>query len=551
MERSFPMGGSAALAVVLLSMAAFPAAADVITNVGAIPNPFSPNGDGALEETSVYYTLSQGGTVVVTVLDSESQFVRELSRENEGPGGYSHVWNGRLEGAVEPEPNGLYYFEIHAMIEDEVVLAPVVLDTIAPVFRSFTAAPSRFSPDGDGVSDSLFVSFGIESVDATDQVAVAILDTDGGLVAALLSGAGIDTAGVFWDGTPDARDAAPDTFYLASIVARDAALNERRGSVLVDLDTEAPAFDAHYTVVNEETLDVVAFESDGDTLRGWAYDRAGVDSMEISLDDTTWVGLVLTGDPGPAKVEWKGEVECVECAVDVPYETVTVHVRAYDGTPTADGHGHTATSSFDVVFDPEGPVWVSSEVTDDDNRYSNGETITISSDWGIAGYDVTADFGLVDSEYEAGSEQVADEADGTYTITYTISDENTTLTTALVRVPVTASEVLHAVTDTEEGVLVEVVEPAVEPSRIAVDRNSFDPAIGEDVTIDLGSASADATVDVYNMVGTLVRTLDAEGGTSVTWAGDNEDGEIVASGVYFLRIQTDDEDLVRKVAVVK
>jgi len=84
----------------------------------------------------------------------------------------------------------------------------------------------------------------------------------------------------------------------------------------------------------------------------------------------------------------------------------------------------------------------------------------------------------------------------------------------------------------------------------ALDRNSFDPSAGESVTIGLGSGSA-AKVEIYNMAGTLVRTIESDGETTAVWDGRNDDGDALSSGAYFVRIRTDDGDAVRKVALVK
>ncbi len=46
------------------------AAAGLITDVGAIPSPFSPNADGVYDSTAVFYTLSDTAAVVVSVADS-------------------------------------------------------------------------------------------------------------------------------------------------------------------------------------------------------------------------------------------------------------------------------------------------------------------------------------------------------------------------------------------------------------------------------------------------------------------------------------------------
>jgi len=86
---------------------------------------------------------------------------------------------------------------------------------------------------------------------------------------------------------------------------------------------------------------------------------------------------------------------------------------------------------------------------------------------------------------------------------------------------------------------------------LTVDRNSFSPVEGDDVEIDIGSGfSGTLLVEIYNMAGILVRSIE-ESGSSVAWDGRNSDGEIVASGVYFLRIEAGGDDEIRKVAVVK
>ena len=43
-----------------------------ITNVSDIPDPFSPNGDGIKDSTSINYTLSEASNVTVTLADASS-----------------------------------------------------------------------------------------------------------------------------------------------------------------------------------------------------------------------------------------------------------------------------------------------------------------------------------------------------------------------------------------------------------------------------------------------------------------------------------------------
>ena len=86
---------------------------------------------------------------------------------------------------------------------------------------------------------------------------------------------------------------------------------------------------------------------------------------------------------------------------------------------------------------------------------------------------------------------------------------------------------------------------------MSLSANAFDPNASESLKITLGAGSDGATVDIYNMAGTLVRTLDGEGADEVSWDGRNDEGDVVASGVYFLHIETESGDATRKVAVIK
>ena len=90
-----------------------------------------------------------------------------------------------------------------------------------------------------------------------------------------------------------------------------------------------------------------------------------------------------------------------------------------------------------------------------------------------------------------------------------------------------------------------------EPDGLALDRNWFNPTAGEALEISLGQYEGAVSVDLYSLGGAQVRSLQLESASSVIWNGTNEDGDYVASGVYFVRIETDEGDAVRKVAVVK
>ncbi len=548
-----------AVALVLAASLVQPAAGDILSDIGAIPNPFSPNADGVFDSTAVHYTVEAPRESVLVVVRIASSVEPEgefwtLAEGDRGSGDYSHWWNGTAADAV-PLEDGEYYFAVTAFPTagpTERFVTPITLDTEPPGIVSLQVVPSRFSPDGDGVGDSLFVSFSVTSVGPADQVSVSVTDEDDETVRELLSGFGVDTVAIFWDGRFDDESLGPDGLYHVQIKTRDAAGNSAEASVLVDLDTAPPLLGVDYSPdpeVEEVRVDVTTA-----AVTGWAFDRAGVVALEISTDGETWDPITFAGAD---TVYWEADVACTACIPipEMPDETLTVFVRGRDGTPTAGGGGHvnTETSSvpileFVTVFDVAGPIHDTTEIDDDNAIYFPGETITISTLWDEDRYVVEADFSQIDSAFEPEDVEVTDHETGLYRIRYVLSTENTF-------VPVEGEPVTITVTDLFErpgsapAQIVSVLPGAGGPTGLSVGRNAFNPADGEDVTIGLGSDGG--TIDVYNVAGTLVTTLRTSDGSSLIWDGRNADGDLVASGVYYLWIQTDEGDAVRKVAVVK
>jgi flagellar hook assembly protein FlgD len=412
-------------------------------------------------------------------------------------------------------------------------------------------APSRFSPDGDGVGDSLMIRFEAGISEPSDQVLVTVLDEDVEPVRLVYSATGVASAVLFWNGADEAGAVAPDGLFFVKVETRDAAGNGEWSGALVDLDTSPPDLDVDYP---DTTTMEIRVDSSVAELTGWAYDRAGVVSVELSVDQEEWTEVAVGR---PDTVTWAGSVACTSCASDSLDEVLQVFVRAYDGTPTADGKGHVngpSTSipilTFDVIFDVAPPEHVSSTVSGGDDTFESGETITITTMWDDTGYDVTADFSQVDSEFDPADVSVSETTGGRYTVTYETSEANSF-------VPVTDAPVFITATDYFlRAVAVEAVTVTVLPSTsdgstgaVAVEVNSFEPLAGERAVITLGSYEGTAMVRIYNMAGTHVKTL--EGSSPINWDGDNDAGDSVASGVYFLRIQAGESESVKKVAVIR
>jgi len=542
--------GAAALGA--LAVAVAPAEAGIISNVGAIPNPFSPNEDGIFDSTAVHYTLADSAAVIVSVADSTLAELLTLWSGWGAPGEYSHWWDGSVDGT--PVEDGAYYFLIEAVPHVggmEEADFRFLADTESPRVSFLSAAPSRFSPDGDGVGDSLFVDAVVELSGPHDHVLLTVLDTADSLVRSLHAATGADSVSECWDGTDDAGELVSDGLYYVRLSAWDDAGNSADAGALVDVDTAPPALGVDYP---DPDLGEIRVNDAVATIAGWAYDRAGVTAVEYTDDGENWYEISV----GRADtVAWEFELACASCVPDSLDEAVAISVRARDGTPTADGGGHVNTETsafpilaFDVVFDVAPPIHDTTHVTDADAIYSAGQKISITTSWDASGYEVTADFSLVDSEFDSSAVVVHNPSAGLYTVSYTTSTNNTFVPVYDAVVPITATDYFgRSVVDS--SVTVTVLPAEAGPTGLSLDRNAFDPTESEVLNISFGPGAGDVVVRVFSLAGALVRTIESDGSTTVTWDGRNDSGDYVASGVYFLRIESETGDATRKVAVVK
>ncbi len=85
--------------------------------------------------------------------------------------------------------------------------------------------------------------------------------------------------------------------------------------------------------------------------------------------------------------------------------------------------------------------------------------------------------------------------------------------------------------------------------------NLFDPSVGETMAVNYSVLPGPVLVRVYTLRGVPVKTLvdgaHAAGAFSTTWDGRNDAGEIVASGIYLIRIEADRLNEILKAAVIK
>lgn len=85
--------------------------------------------------------------------------------------------------------------------------------------------------------------------------------------------------------------------------------------------------------------------------------------------------------------------------------------------------------------------------------------------------------------------------------------------------------------------------------------NLFNPMDGEQVAFNYSTLPGRVSLNVYSLRGMPVRTLvdqdEAAGDHTVTWDGRDTDGNIVASGIYLVHFESNQNKSTKKVAVVK
>lgn len=93
------------------------------------------------------------------------------------------------------------------------------------------------------------------------------------------------------------------------------------------------------------------------------------------------------------------------------------------------------------------------------------------------------------------------------------------------------------------------------PVSFGLTDNLFNPTLGELTTVDYSVLPGPVLVQVYTLRGvpvkTLVDSVHTAGAYTTTWDGRNENGEIVASGIYLIRVEADRLNSLLKAAVVK
>jgi hypothetical protein len=138
----------------------------LLSELTASPAVVSPDGDGYADNATVRYTLSQQSLVTVTLEDDANLPVAALlANVRQSPGPKSLRW------LLDTVPDGRYRLTVTARSDSGRNSRLATNLVVMRSLRSLTAEPPTFSPDGDGLGDTITFSFTIAKA---GQVAVEI-----------------------------------------------------------------------------------------------------------------------------------------------------------------------------------------------------------------------------------------------------------------------------------------------------------------------------------------------------------------------------------------
>lgn len=204
--------------------------------VSAAPLAFSPNGDGRDETAKAVFTPSEACSVRIGILDAHGDVVRWLHgwRAHKRQS-YTVAWDGRVTsgGSLVAAADGHYSFRIERRDAGGNIARRGLKITLDRTLGFPSAAPSTFSPNGDGALDATRLGF---TLTRTASVTVRLL-VDGELARTLTLGkltAGAHTA--LWDGKTGSGEALASCRPGFTVTAVSAlGTSSVSGGLVVDL----------------------------------------------------------------------------------------------------------------------------------------------------------------------------------------------------------------------------------------------------------------------------------------------------------------------------
>jgi flagellar hook assembly protein FlgD/outer membrane protein OmpA-like peptidoglycan-associated protein len=253
--------------------------------LGLGDNIFSPNGDSDKDTILLRQTLSREDTPWRgEIVNSQGAVLRGFDLGGRPAG--EITWNGLSDsGALCPDGDYTYRVQCTDLAGNftSVASLPFTLDNSATELI-ISAAPEAFSPNGDGIQDT--VRFGITSKSESGVVQYSLVIADGGgNPVRAFTGNGNPPSSIVWDGKRDDGAVIPDGLYYArlSATARNGNVSTVTSRRII-LDTVPPN-----ALVNAPYL---LFDPEPDSMRRTL-------TLAIETDaEKLWTGAILPQETG-------------------------------------------------------------------------------------------------------------------------------------------------------------------------------------------------------------------------------------------------------------
>ncbi|MGA2977435.1 MAG: FlgD immunoglobulin-like domain containing protein [Spirochaetia bacterium] len=261
---------------------------------------FSPDGDGNKDTLPLQQSGSVEDAWTGTIRDIAGAVVRTFTWKNSAP--QSFEWDGKNEdNAVAPD--GVYSYHVTATDRagntGSAELDNIIIDT-RPTPVQLSIDLSYFSPNGDGVKDTVAFSLQVPVATGIEKWNLAITD-DKGASRRAFSGTVSIPATISWDGKDDAGTLLPEGSYQGTLTVEYVNGKMPKAtspSVTIDVTAPQAAAKAEYDVFspngdgNKDTVAIFQDTSEELFWTGVIRDSAGKDVKTMvwrGRADDKWV----------------------------------------------------------------------------------------------------------------------------------------------------------------------------------------------------------------------------------------------------------------------
>jgi flagellar hook assembly protein FlgD len=282
---------------------------------------FSPDGDGNKDTIEIPQSGSREELWTAGIYDGEGNRIKTFELRDSEP--EPLVWDGTDdEGHIVAD--GVYGYRIsavdRALNRGDAVLDNIIVSTIQPAV-SLLITDAYFSPNGDGVKDTITLNTGVPVTEGITGWEIHILDGDDQVRRTVSGSGGTVPARYDFDGRDDGGSVSEEGLYHALL-----SVNYRNGYVssafspVFTLDITPPSASVRveynaFSPNNDGNQDEMIFLQEGSGEMSWQGEirRAGAPGTERPVRSLRFIG-----NPAPRAV-WDGLTDTGAIAPDGDY----------------------------------------------------------------------------------------------------------------------------------------------------------------------------------------------------------------------------------------